>query len=185
MSGRSSRRGTALILAVLTVAILAPGSASAVTKGQVESACASSGEAYDEWQRAQSVFRDAALAYEAAQVEVDNVLYRQQRTNDAIDLRRQGMDVALDQFEKQAVEAYMSAGSTGAIFFMAGSLDQVITASEFLTAAASDQVEVAGNLEAAQSELNGLMGRLGDLEVELRQVEAERLNAKDAQEEAM
>jgi len=185
MSGRSSRRGTALILAVLTVAILAPGSASAVTKGQVESACASSGEAYDEWQRAQSVFRDAALAYEAAQVEVDNVLYRQQRTNDAIDLRRQGMDVALDQFERQAVEAYMSAGSTGAIFFMAGSLDQVITASEFLTAAASDQVEVAGNLEAAQSELNGLMGRLGDLEVELRQVEAERLNAKDAQEEAM
>jgi murein DD-endopeptidase MepM/ murein hydrolase activator NlpD len=165
--------------------VASPGPAGAVTKAQVDSACASSGDAYQEWQDAQSVFRQAALAYEAAQVEVDNVLYRQQRTTDAIDLRREGMDLARQQFEQEAVEAYMSAGASSANFFMAGSLDQVITASEFLNAAASDEAETASNLAAAQSELSSLQGRLQDLEVELRQVEAQRLQAMDAQEEAM
>lgn len=185
MSGRSSRRGTSLLLTALAVLALIPGSANAVSKSQVEAACASSGEAYEEWQDAQAAFREAALAYEAAQVEVDNVLYRQQRTTDAIDLRRQEMDVALTQFEEQAVEAYMSAGSQSAVFFMAGSLDQIITASEFMSAAAGDQIEAAGNLAAAQSELDGLQVRLQEQEVELRQVEAQRLEAKDAQERAM
>ncbi len=185
MSGRSLRRGTSLLMAALTVTALVPGSAAAVTKSQVDAACASSGDAYEEWQDAQAAFREAALAYEAAQVEVDNVLYRQQRTADAIDVRRQEMGTALDLFEQQAVEAYMSAGSTSAIFFAAGSLDQIITASEFVTAAAADQIDAADNLAAAQSELDGLTARLQEEEVELRQVEAQRLDAKDAQEEAM
>jgi murein DD-endopeptidase MepM/ murein hydrolase activator NlpD len=174
-----------LLLFALVVTMIGPGPAAAVTKSQVDAACASSGQAYDQWQQAQAEFREAALAYEAAQVEVDNVLYRQQRTSDAIDIRRQDMDVALDQFEQQAVEAYMSAGSTSAIFFMAGSLDEIITASEFLTAAASDEIQTAGNLEAAQTSLDDLQGRLRELEVELRQVEAQRLEAKDRQQGAM
>ena len=185
MTGRSSRRWTAWLLALLAVTVLVPGSARAVTRSQVDQACESSADALDEYRRAQAEFREAAEQYEAAQVAVDNVLYRQQRTSDAIDLRRDGMDVARQRFEEQAVEAYMSAGSANAFFFMTGSLDQIITATEFLSAAASDELDVAGDLAAAQTELNSLQGRLQEIETELRQVEANRLAAKDAQESAM
>jgi len=185
MTGRYSRRWTSSLVALLLVTMLVPGSAWAVTRSQVDQACESSADALDEYRRAQAAFREAAAAYEAAQVEVDNVLYRQQRTSDAIDLRRQGMDIARQRFEEQAVEAYMNAGSSNALFFMAGSLDEIITATKFLNASASDELDVAGDLAAAQTELNSLQGRLQDLEAELRHVEAQRLDAKDAQESAM
>jgi murein DD-endopeptidase MepM/ murein hydrolase activator NlpD len=186
MSGRFLRRRTALIVAVISVAVMVPGAASGVTKAQVDRACASSAEALDQYRRAQQQFDVAAKAYEEAQVAVDNVLYRQQRTNETMQIRRQDMESARARFQDLAVTAYMNAGSASpALFFMAGSLDQIITTNEFLSAASSDDRDVASSLAAAQGELTSLQQQLSQLEVELRQVEADRLAAKDEQEAAM
>ena len=61
----------------------------------------------------------------------------------------------------------------------------MITSTEFLSSAASDERDIAGDLAALQGELGVLQGQLVVLEQDLRAVESERLEAKDAQEQAM
>ncbi|MGQ0848970.1 MAG: peptidoglycan DD-metalloendopeptidase family protein [Actinomycetota bacterium] len=187
MSGRTIRRRLpiAIVLAILASAFSGT-AASAVSRSQVERACSSSRAAYDEYQAASAVFGEAAEAYEAASLAVDNVLYRQERTADTIEIRREAMAGAVARFEEKAVEAYMSGGTSGtALFLGAGSLDRVITTNEFLTASASDERDAAGELAALQGELVILAGQLTGLENDLRTVEQERLEARDQQETAM
>jgi murein DD-endopeptidase MepM/ murein hydrolase activator NlpD len=187
MSGLFPRRRVPLLLALITVGVMTPnGPALGVTKSQVDRACASSSAALEEYRSAQNAFRAAAEAYEVAAIEVENVLYRQERTAETLQIRQGDMETARRRFEQQAVEAYMSGGNSNpALFFMASSLDQVITSTEFLTAAADDERDAAGDLAALQGELSGLQDQLLVLEQDLRAVEAERLAAKDLQEAAM
>ncbi|MGH8926728.1 MAG: murein hydrolase activator EnvC family protein [Acidimicrobiia bacterium] len=187
MSGRFPRRRASLLTVIALVAALAPaGSALGVTKSQVDRACASSAGAYDAYLAAQAEFQRAAGAYEAAALDVENVLYRQKRTAETVEIRQSDMVEARDRFQQQAVEAYMSGGNANpALFFMASSLDEVITSNEFLSAAAADERDSAGALAALQGELTVLQGQLVVLEGDLREVESERLAAKDAQEQAM
>jgi murein DD-endopeptidase MepM/ murein hydrolase activator NlpD len=187
MSGRPNSRQLALLVALCLVASLLSGtSALAITKSAVDRACAASGAALDEYRAASSSFDAAARAYEQASLEVDAVLYRQGRTAETIDLRRVSMEEAESRFQQQAIEAYMNGGGTpSTLFLTAGSIDQVMLTNEFLSATSTDERDAASDLAALQSELNVLSGQLQDLEVELRTVEAERLDAKDQQEAAM
>ena len=187
MSGRFSRRRVPLLLVLVLVGALTPaGPALGVTKTQVDRACSTSAGAYEAYLAAKSEFQVAADAYEAAALEVENVLYRQQRAAETLGIRQSDMEVAKERFEQQAVEAYMSGGSANpALFFMASSLDEVITSTEFLSSAASDEQDIAGDLAALQGELGVLQGQLVVLEQDLRVVEADRLAAKDVQEQAM
>ena len=62
----------------------------------------------------------------------------------------------------------MNGGSGNpALFFMASSLDEVITSTEFLSSAASDERDIAGDLAALQGELGVLQGQLVVLEQDL------------------
>ncbi len=186
MSGRFSRRLVTLLVLVLVGAVTPAGPALGVTKSQVDRACSTSAGAYDAYLSAQSEFQAAADAYEVAALEVENVLYRQGRTAETLQIRQADMEVAQKRFEQQAVEAYMNGGNGNpALFLMASSLDQVITSTEFLSSAASDERDIAGDLAALQGELGVLQGQLVVLEQDLRAVESERLEAKDAQEQAM
>lgn len=170
----------------LVGALTPAGPALAVTKTQVDRACSTSAGAYDAYLAAQADFQAAADAYDMAAIEVENVLYRQERAAETLEIRRSDMADAKDRFQNQAVEAYMSGGTANpALFFMASSLDEVITSTEFLSSAAADESDSAGDLAALQGELGVLQGQLVVLEQDLRQVEAERLDAKDAQEQAM
>lgn len=187
MSGRFSRRRVPLLLVLVLVGALTPaGPALGVTKTQVDRACSTSAGAYEAYLAAKSEFQVAAEAYEVAALEVENVLYRQERAAETLQIRQSDMEVAKDRFEQQAVEAYMNGGSTNpALFFMASSLDEVITSTEFLSSAASDEQDIASDLAALQGELGVLQGQLVVLEQDLRVVESERLAAKDVQEQAM
>lgn len=187
MSGRFLRRRVPLVMVLALLGALTPAtSALAVTKSQVDRACSTSAGAYDAYLSAQSDFHAAAEAYEVASIEVENVLYRQERAAETLDIRRTDMEVAKERFQDQAVEAYMSGGNANpALFFMASSLDEVITSTEFLSSAAADEADIAGDLAALQGELGVLQGQLVVLEGDLRTVEAQRLEAKEAQERAM
>jgi murein DD-endopeptidase MepM/ murein hydrolase activator NlpD len=187
MSGRIYRRRLRTVLVVcLAFQLLPGGSASAVTRSQVDAACNKSRAALAEYRQASAVFEEAAREYAAASLEVDNVLYRQGRTAETLELRRGAMETAQERFQEQAVEAYMSGGaSTSALFLSAPSLDRVITTTEFLSAAGTDEKDAAGDLAALQGELVTLQGDLSNLEVELRAVEQQRLDAKNEQEAAM
>jgi len=187
MSGRIFRRRVPLLMVLALVGALTPaGPALGVSKSQVDRACSSSAGAYEAYLSAQSEFRAAADAYEAAALEVENVLYRQQRANETLGIRQSDMQIAKDRFEHQAVEAYMNGGNSNpALFFMASSLDEVITSTEFLSAAAADERDLAGDLAALQGELGVLQEQLVVLEGDLRYVESQRLDAKVVQEQAM
>jgi murein DD-endopeptidase MepM/ murein hydrolase activator NlpD len=187
MSGRSTRRRAPLILGLMLVGALIPGGpAGAVTRSQVDRACATSQAALAEYRSAQASFQEAADAYQAAALEVENVLYRQGRAAETLDIRQADMEVAQDRFETQAVEAYMNGGNADpTLFFLAGSLDEIMTTTEFLSAAAADEKDTASDLAALQGELMTLQDQLFQLEQELREVEAERLEAKEVQEVAM
>jgi murein DD-endopeptidase MepM/ murein hydrolase activator NlpD len=187
MSGRTCSRRLVLIIVLATLASALTGTAAlGVTKTEVDRACASSRAALDDYRTAQNQFAQAATAYEIATVEVDRVLYRQQRAASTIEIRQTAMIGAEQRFEEQAIEAYMNAGAAAsALFLGAGSLDQVLTTSEFLTATAADSRDAAGELAALQGELVTLQGQLVDLEGELRIVSEARLDAKDQQEVAM
>ena len=112
---------------VLVGALTPAGPALGVTKTQVDRACATSAGAYEAYLAAKSEFQVAAQAYEAAALEVENVLYRQGRAAETLEIRQSDMEVAKDRFEQQAVEAYMNGGNANpALFFMASSLDEVI-----------------------------------------------------------
>lgn len=187
MSGRFSRRRAPLIVVLILVGALVPGGpAGAVTRTQVDRACSTSQAALAEYRNAQASFQEAADAYDAAALEVENVLYRQERAAETFDIRQADMEVAQDRFEVQAVEAYMNGGSADpTLFFLAGSLDEIMTTTEFLSVAAADEKDTASDLAALQGELTTLQDQLLSLEQELREVEAERLEAKQAQETAM
>ena len=85
MSGRFSRRRVPLLLVLVLVGALTPaGPALGVTKSQVDRACSTSAGAYDAYLAAKSEFQAAAEAYEVATIEVENVLYRQERAAETL-----------------------------------------------------------------------------------------------------
>lgn len=187
MSGRKFRRRLVSVLVFCLASSFFPTpTALGVTKSQVDRACAASSAALGEYREASAMFEKAAQQYASASLAVDNVLYRQTRAAEALDLRRGAMEEAEGRFQQQAVEAYMSGGgSNSALFLAAPSLDRVITTTEFLSAAVTDEHDAAGDLAALQGELVTLQGQLSELEVELRVVEQQRLDAKNEQETAM
>ena len=187
MSGRISRRRVPVVMALVLVGALTPaGPALGVTKSQVDRACSSSEAAYSAYLDAKDEFHAAAEAYEVATLEVENFLYRQGRAAETLEIRQSDMTEARERFEQQAVEAYMNGGNANpALFLAASSLDEVITSTEFLSSAAGDESDIAGDLAALHGELGVLQGQLVVLEDDLRAVEAQRLEAKAAQEQAM
>jgi murein DD-endopeptidase MepM/ murein hydrolase activator NlpD len=187
MSGRTfSRRLVPLLAFGLVASLLSGTSALAITKSAVDRACAASSSALAEYREASAAFEDAAQAYEQASLEVEGVLYRQGRTAETLELRRASMEEAESRFQAQAIEAYMNGGGTpSTLFLAAGSIDQVMLTTEFLSATSTDERDAASDLAALQGELNVLSVQLSELETELRTVEAARLDAKEQQEVAM
>jgi murein DD-endopeptidase MepM/ murein hydrolase activator NlpD len=166
--------------------LLFPSTSLAITKAQVEEACADSRAQLEEYRAAQAAFEDAVLAYEAAVLEVDRVERKQASVSGSVTSHTQELDDIQAMIEEQAVELYMRGGlSSPGIIFSASSVDQFMTTSEFLTTAATGGQESLDELIAARSELNRFQGVLQDTRVELEAVEAEKLTARTNQESAM
>jgi murein DD-endopeptidase MepM/ murein hydrolase activator NlpD len=178
-----------VVMLLALIGLLAPTfplSTQAVTKSQVDEACADSRAALEEYRAAQAVFEDAANDYEGAVIAVDRVVRKQESVAGSVTSHSEELDLIQAKIEEQAVELYMRGGlSSPGIIFSASSVDEFMTTSEFLTAAATGGQQSIDELIAARSELNRFQGQLDETRVELEQVEAEKLDARNRQESAM
>ena len=183
------RTALRVALLIISVGLLAPSfplSSDAVTKSQVEAACADSRAALADYREAQGAFQAAAEEYEVAVVAVDKVVRKQERVAGSVATHTEDLDLIQAKIEEQAVELYMRGGlSTPGIIFSASSVDQYMTTSEFLSAAATGGQESLDELIATRTQLDRFQLELDDTRVELEDVEAQRLDARNNQEAAM
>lgn len=158
----------------------------AVTKSQVEQACANSRAQLADYREAQAAFTQANLEYEAAVLEVDRVERKQARVAGSVESHSEDLDLVQAKIEAQAVELYMQGGySTPGIILSASSVDQFMTTSEFLTAAAVGGQESLDELVAARGELGRFQEELSTTQAELAAVETQKLTAVGNQEATM
>jgi murein DD-endopeptidase MepM/ murein hydrolase activator NlpD len=183
---RTSLRVVSLFTLVGLTAVLFPVVVQAVTKSQVDAACADSRAQLDEYRSAQAAFQEAATQYEAAVVEVDRVVRKQDAVSGSVTSHSEELEQIQAEIEEQAVELYMRGGlASPGIIFSASSVDEYMTTSEFLTAAATGGQQTLDELVAARSELTRFNAQLDDTRVELEVVESQKLDARNSQESAM
>jgi murein DD-endopeptidase MepM/ murein hydrolase activator NlpD len=165
---------------------LFPMPSGAVTRSQVDEACADSKEQLAEYRAAQTAFEEAALDYEAALNEVERLERQQGRIQTYVDSHSEDLSAVQDQLEEQAVQMYMMGGfNNPGIIFSASSVDEVMTTSEFLSSATLGGQESINDLVAAKSELNRFQEDLDAVHGELKAAEAETLDILNRQEDAM
>jgi len=175
-----------LLIMIGLLAPMFPLASEAVTKSQVDEACSDSRAQLEEYRAAQSAFAAAAEEYEVAVIEVDRVERKQETVAGSVDTHSEELDAIQAKIEEQAVELYMRGGlSSPGIIFSASTVDEYMTTSEFLTAAATGGQESIDELIATRTELDRFNEQLGETRVELEEVEAAKLGAKDSQETAM
>lgn len=183
---RSHLRPLLVALSVLLVTGLLPGTTLAVSESQVNAACADSRAQLDDYRAAQRQFEEAAIQYEAAQVEVAIVEDKEQRVEGSVESHSALIDEMQDLFEEQAVELYMRGGfSNPGIILSASSVDEFMTTSEFLTSAATGGQGSIDEYLAARGELGRFQEDLAATRVELEDAEALALDARNSQESAM
>ena len=187
MTARETSRRVFLVIALAAlVGSLFPMPSGAVTKSQVEAACADSREQLADYRAAQAEFEDAALDYEAALNEVEFLERKQGRIQGSVDSHSDELLVVQDMLEEQAVQMYMMGGfNNPGIILSASSVDQVMTTSEFLSSATLGGQESISDLIAAKGELTRYQGDLETVHGELKVAEAESLDILNRQEEAM
>lgn len=179
-------RALLVVLAVLLIAGLFPQTTQAVSKSQVDKACADSRAQLEEYREAQAEFEAAALAYEAALNEVARIELKQARVQGSVESHAEELDQVEAQFEEQAVELYMRGGfSNPGIILSASSVDEVMTTSEFLTTAATGGQSSINDLLATKGELGRFQEDLDAIRDELKEAEAEALRIRDQQEASM
>ncbi|HEX6222263.1 MAG TPA: peptidoglycan DD-metalloendopeptidase family protein [Acidimicrobiia bacterium] len=178
------------VFLVVTLVALAgslfPMPSGAVTRAQVDEACADSQEQLAEYRAAQGAFEEAAYDYEAALNDVEFLERKQERIQTNYDAHAEDLEVVQAQLEEQAVQMYMMGGfNNPGIIFSASSVDQVMTTSEFLNSATLGGQESINDLIAAKGELTRYQDDLSVAHDELKVAEANALDVLDRQESAM
>lgn len=171
---------------VALVGSLFPMPSNAVTRSQVDQACANSRAQLDEYRAAQQDFEDAAYAYEEVLNEVEFLERRQDRIQSDFDSHSENLESVQDQLEEQAVQMYMMGGfNNPGIIFSASSVDQVMTTTEFLHSATLGGQQSIDDIVAAKGELSRYQDDLADVHDELKVKEAEAQDLLNQQEAAM
>lgn len=183
---KAQRRALLLVIVVALLASLFPLPTVAVTRSQVDEACAESSAQLAEYRAAQGAFEQAALGFDEALHDVERVEAKQERIVGTLDSHSEDLLAIQSQIEEQAVQLYMMGGltNTGAIF-SASSVDEFMATSEFLSAAATGGQESIDDLLAARSELGRFQEDLTDTRLELQRARSEALDFRDAQQVAM
>jgi peptidoglycan LD-endopeptidase LytH len=186
MRAQTPVRVVTVLTLIALVSVLFPLAGQAVTKAQVEEACADSRAQLEEYRAAQAAFEVAAHEYEDAVIEVDRVERKQESVAGSVSSHTEELDQIQTRIEEQAVELYMRGGlASPGIIFSASSVDEFMTTSEFLTTAATGGQESLDELVAARGELNRFQAVLDGTRVELEAVETQKLDARTNQEAAM
>jgi peptidoglycan LD-endopeptidase LytH len=163
IGGHARRLGTLAVLAVF-LAFSVPGMpALAISRAEVDEACVESQEAYDIYRAARSDFEEAATALDAANLELSDAEYREQRIRGLYQERQEEQAELRTEVASQAVELYMQAAAGPSMGMLSlSSPSQALTAFEFLKSSTDQNLQSVNDLSAVSSELD----RLGsDLEV--------------------
>ncbi len=195
MTAFKARARAVLLVAVVVavgVAVVPPPPASAVTKAQVDAACADSAEQHRDYRAAQQRFFDSTAAYDALLVDIERLEGRQDRIQTSVDNSETRRSEIEDAIEQQAVEIYMQGGtSTPGVILSASSLDQFLTTTEFLSSAAvggqrsmRDLMAQKGELERFQVDLDLVHEELTAKSMEASDLVEEMNSAMDAEQAA-
>ncbi len=180
-----TRRRLVMLLAFTLVGLGVAGPAFSVTKKQVEEACSSSRAQYEEYAAARARFQEAADAYEAIVLQIDELQRKRDRVAGIADNRAAEMEQMQQNLQDQAVELYMQGGTSDpGLFFLSGSLDELVTGREFLASANEDSLRNLDDLQAVRADLDRFQTEMVDLDAQLRDTEAERLTIMQDQEAA-
>lgn len=172
------------ILAALVVSMF-PVPAYSVTKAQVDAACSTSRAQYAEYAEARARFQTAADEYEAILLDLDDLRRKRDRVAGIAENRQTEIAEKEVSIEKQAVELYMQGGpGESGLFFLSGSLSDLVTGREFLTQVSEESLEDLGDLAAIRTDLERFQQDMIDLDAELRETEALRLGIMQEQQEA-
>jgi murein DD-endopeptidase MepM/ murein hydrolase activator NlpD len=186
MSWYAARRRSIVLIAVITVlAASFPGVSMAISKSQVDEACADSRAQLDAYRAARAEFEAADAEYWASVLEVEAVQGKQDRVLGSAEVKKNELARVQEEIETQAVELYMRGGfSNPGIILSASSVDEFMTTSEFLAAAATGGHQSIYDLIAARNELKRFNQDLDDTRLELEEVEAAKLENKNREEAA-
>lgn len=195
MTALKARARAVLLVAVaiaVGVAVVPPPPASAVTKAQVDSACADSSSQHADYRAAQQRFYDSTAAYDQVLVDIERLERHQSRIQTSVDNSENRRAEIEDAIEQQAVEIYMQGGtSSPGIILSASSLDQFLTTTEFLSSAAvggqrsmQDLMAQKGELERFQVDLDQVHVELTDKSLEASDLVEEMNAAMDAEQAA-
>ena len=178
----------AVILITLTaiVASLFPLVTQAVTRAQVEEACSDSRAQLREYRAAQVAFEESTHAYHDAVNSVERVRGKQDRVEGSAEGHSEDLLRIQAKIEAQAIELYMRGGiSSPGIILSVSSVDEFMTTSEFLAAAASGGQQSIDELIAVRNELARFNRDLDETRIELEGAEAHALAITNSQQEAM
>lgn len=183
---RLLRRGGTIALAVALAATLSEGRAEAISKAEVDAACADSQEAYDTYQQARADFEDAAVALEAANAELWDAEYQEERIRSAYEARVEERAEIQGKLQSQAVELYMQAASGPSMGMMSlSSPADALTALEFLQSSTNNSQQSVTDLGAVSSELDRLGVELAAAVDDLTVARDDQQQLTEAQESAM
>jgi murein DD-endopeptidase MepM/ murein hydrolase activator NlpD len=183
---RNIWRGGAVALAVAMAWTLSAAPAQAISKAQVDEACADSQAAYDTYQGASADFHEAAVALEAANNELWDAEYQEQRIRNAYESRVEERTQIQGQVQSQAVELYMQAASGPSMGMMSlSSPADALTALEFLQSSTNDSQQAVSDLGALSGELDRLGTELAAAVDDLTVARDQQQELTAAQESAM
>ena len=175
MPGRNRLRRLSFFLIVATVASVAQLPALSVTKSEVDQACAASRGQYQVFKEADTRFEEAAAQREGTITEIASVVYKRERAVERVNFRQGEIEDIETGIQEMAVALYMQGGTGSDLVLFADSVDQVITGSEFLSAATEDELGSLDDLLASKAELERFQDELVVLDAELRDLEAAQL----------
>ena len=159
-----SRLVGAIVLYGLVTAAFAISTAQAITKSEVEDACADSSEGYDTYQTARADFLEATEALDEANWALAEAEAKEQRIRDQFESNEQRREELVPEAEAQAVELYMrSVGGDTPSLVALDKPEEALVAFSFLAANRQRSVEGLDALSATTSDLDRLGGDLEEV----------------------
>ncbi|MDH4119745.1 MAG: peptidoglycan DD-metalloendopeptidase family protein [Acidimicrobiia bacterium] len=183
MRSRSLRR--AIVFSVLLGLLATTGQPAAfsVSKSEVDRACEASRAQYQEYLEARAKFEKAALAYEEVLLDIEITAQKRDRAASGLEQRQAQMGEVQVRIEEQAVQLYMQGGNADSFVFFAGSVDELITGTEFLSATSESDLGSLDDLLALRADMEAFQADLEALDAQLREVEKERADVMAEREE--
>ena len=187
MTAKSAGRRAVLFLTLIALAATSfPMASQGVTKDQVDEACAESRQQLREYMAARAEFISADEAFDHALHEVEEIVAKQARIQSSAEGHAEELAEVQALIEEQAVQLYMMGGlSNQGVILSASSVDQFLTTTEFLTAAAEGGKRSMDDLVAIRNELSRFQVELARVQEELEAARAEAEEVRERQQAAM